>query len=185
MKKTALLLALAGLYAANATAANNYDSPAPTSLISAEEIASTKMPTAEQMWQIIQQQQLELQKLRGVQQETDAKVEATAEAIDTSSLASVAEWVNDTSFGGYGEMHYNNLDDQTGNADKDEIDLHRFVLFFGHEFTDDVRFFSEFEVEHSIAGDGKNGEVEIEQAYIEWDFAENHTAKAGVFESSS
>ena len=186
MQKTALMLALAGLYAANANAANPY-SPAPASLISAEEIASTKMPTAEQMWKIIQQQQRELQTLRGAQQETNAKVEATAEAIDDSSLADVAGWVNDTSFGGYGEMHYNNLDDQTGNADKDEVDLHRFVLFFGHEFTDDVRFFSEFEVEHGLVKDTQapnsenGGEVEIEQAYIEWDYAENHTAKAGVF----
>ena len=29
--------------------------------------------------------------------------------------------------------------------------------------------FSELEVEHSIAGEGKVGEVELEQAYIEWD----------------
>ncbi|MEH6357675.1 MAG: porin [Pseudomonadales bacterium] len=160
MKKTLLALTLSGLYASAASAAT---------------------PTIEEMWEIIQQQQAEISRLKGDQKVTDAKVEATAEAIDSSNLASVAEWVNDTSFGGYGEMHYNNLDDQNGTSDKDEIDLHRFVLFFGHEFTDDVRFFSEFEVEHSIAGEGKSGEVEIEQAYIEWDYAANHTAKAGVF----
>ena len=36
-----------------------------------------------------------------------------------------------------------------------------------------MRFFSELEVEHSIAGEGKVGEVELEQAYIEWDFAQS------------
>jgi len=44
-----------------------------------------------------------------------------------------------------------------------------------------VRFFSELEVEHSIAGEGKAGEIELEQAYIEWDLAGQHRAKAGLF----
>ena len=30
--------------------------------------------------------------------------------------------------GGYGELHYNNLDGSGGAADKEEIDFHRFVL---------------------------------------------------------
>ncbi|MEZ5525742.1 MAG: hypothetical protein R3E62_12430, partial [Pseudomonadales bacterium] len=162
MKKSLMALAVAGLAAGTANAAS-------------------EMPSMEEMWKIIQQQQAEIQRLKGAQEETDAKVEATVDAVENSALNSVAEWVNDTSFGGYGELHYNNLDDQHGASDKDEIDLHRFVLFFGHEFTDDVRFFSELEVEHSIAGDGKEGEVEIEQAYVEWDYADNHSAKAGLF----
>ncbi|MBL4743715.1 MAG: porin, partial [Cycloclasticus sp.] len=68
-----------------------------------------------------------------------------------------------------------------GASDKDEIDFHRFVLFFGHEFNDDIRFFSELELEHSIAGEGKVGEVELEQAYIDFDLNDNHTARAGLF----
>ncbi|MGB1989400.1 MAG: porin [Cycloclasticus pugetii] len=59
--------------------------------------------------------------------------------------------------------------------------FHRFVLFFGHEFTDDIRFFSELELEHSLSGDGKDGEVELEQAYIDFDLNDNHTARAGLF----
>jgi len=162
MKKSLLALALAGLYASSASAAT---------------------PTVEEMWQMIQQQQAEISRLKGDQKATDAKVEATAETIENSSIASVAEWVNKTTVGGYGEMHINQLEGQNGASDKNEIDLHRFVLMFGHQFTDDVRFFSEFEIEHSLAGDGsdKPGEVEVEQAYIEWDYAENHSAKAGVF----
>lgn len=159
MNKTLLALTLSGLYASAASAAT---------------------PSTDEMWKIIQQQQAEISRLKGDQQTTNAKVEATADAVENGPINNVAKWVNDTSFGGYGELHYNNLDDQNGNKDKTELDLHRFVLFFGHEFTNDVRFFSEFEVEHTVSGEGQNGEVEIEQAYIEWDFAENHQAKAGV-----
>ncbi len=63
---------------------------------------------------------------------------------------------------GYGELHYNNLSGKGGAADKDKIDFHRFVLFFGYDFNDRIRFNSEFELEHSLAGDGKPGEVELE-----------------------
>lgn len=80
-----------------------------------------------------------------------------------------------TSLGGYGELHYNNLDSG------DKIDYHRFVLFLGHQFSDRLRFFSELELEHSLAGEGKPGEVELEQAYIEYDLNANTSAKAGLF----
>lgn len=86
-----------------------------------------------------------------------------------------------TTIGGYGEMHYNNLNGKGGAADKQEIDFHRFVLFFGHEFSNDIRFFSELEVEHSIAGEGKAGEVELEQGYIEFNLSKTMRAKGGLF----
>lgn len=59
--------------------------------------------------------------------------------------------------------------------------MHRFVLFLGHTFNERTRFFSELEVEHSIAGEGKKGEIELEQAYVEYDFNPNHRGKAGLF----
>ncbi len=82
-----------------------------------------------------------------------------------------------TKIGGYGEIHYNNLDS------KKEIDFHRFVLFFGHDFSDRVRFFSELELEHSVTGEGaeEKGEVELEQAYIEFNLSDRHRAQAGLF----
>ena len=106
----------------------------------------------------------------------EAVAVATEEAVKSASLIS-----NKTSIGGYGELHYNNLEDQNGSADKDEIDFHRFVLYFGHEFNDDLRFFSELELEHGIAGEGKSGEIELEQAYIEYDINEQHRVKGGLF----
>ena len=86
-----------------------------------------------------------------------------------------ASWAENTQLGGYGELHYNNLDS------KDEIDFARFVLFFGHQFTDRLRFWSEVELEHAVSGDGEEGEVELEQAYVEYDITANHHAKAGLF----
>jgi len=107
-----------------------------------------------------------------------AAVEIVSENFDV--VSQTAEWFNSTTIGGYGELHYQNRDIE-GDKHKEEIDFHRFVLFFGHEFTDNLRFFSEFELEHSIAGDGKAGEIELEQAYLEYDFNENISAKAGLF----
>lgn len=77
--------------------------------------------------------------------------------------------------GGYGEMHYNNLSD--GDTDTRTLDFHRMVLFVGYDFSDKVRFVSEFEVEHVLVSSGSRGAVEIEQAYIEIDLNKNTQLK--------
>lgn len=91
---------------------------------------------------------------------------------------------NATTVGGYGELHYNNWSNAQG-TDKKELDLHRFVIFINHEFNDTTRFFSEFEIEHGLVkdtDDGSNGgEVEVEQAYVQFDIDDNMKANAGVF----
>jgi len=162
-------------------------------LCSAAAVGAT--PTPEEMWAIIQQQQAEIARLKEQVasadeeiKETSVKVEATASMMEESlvsggqSLAS--SWTERTQIGSYGEMHYNNLENQNGSGgdgDKDEIDFHRFVFFMGHEFSDKTRMFSEVELEHSVAGDGANGEVELEQAYIEHDLSSTMRMKAGLF----
>lgn len=157
---------------------------------------ATEPPSAEEMWRIIQAQQKQIEELKGQLTKTDQKVEATGEALEQVSTVSAssgpgsagASWAERTQIGGYGEMHYNNLEGSGGASDKDELDLHRLVLFFGHQFNDNVRFFSELEVEHAGVDDkdaenpnGLKGEVEIEQAYVEFDLNDQHRAKAGVF----
>lgn len=144
-----------------------------------------KMPSMEEMWQIIQQQQAEIEALKQQQQTTeqkavaaDEKAEAAVVAVEeaaTTTAGSGTLLSDRTSIGGYGEMHYNNLDS------KEEIDFHRFVLFFGHEFTDNLRMFSELELEHAVSGGDNNGEIELEQAYIEYDINNNHQVKGGLF----
>ncbi len=146
-------------------------------------------PTIEELWEIIQQQQAEIEALKSQQQDTakqaadaDEKAEAAVVAVEESgsTASSQSSWADRTTIGGYGELHYNNINND-GIDDKKEIDFHRFVLFFGHEFTDKLRFFSEFELEHALAGDGKKGEVELEQAYIEYDIRDNLQTRGGVF----
>jgi hypothetical protein len=67
-----------------------------------------------------------------------------------------------SAFGGYGELTLN----VPSNAPA-VVDLRRFVLFFGHNFTDHIRFYSEVEVEHAVTSSADHGEVEIEQAYLD------------------
>ena len=114
--------------------------------------------------------------------ETDAKVEAVAEVME--SAPPQAAKASRTTIGGYGELHYNNLNAKDPSRDVEMIDLHRFVLFFGHEFNDRTRFYSEVEVEHAFVADSGGdtpGEVEIEQAFIEFDLRQDLYARAGVF----
>ena len=149
-------------------------------------VAQAATPSAEEMWEIIQQQQEQISTLKEQLSNNDSRLseteiiaEATISAVEQISLAPAAS--SKTTLGGYGEVHYNNLKKDDGSGDKNEVDFHRFVLFTSHQFTDSIRFFSELEVEHSIAGDGQVGEVELEQAFIEWDISANQSAKAGLF----
>ncbi|AQS40041.1 Phosphate-selective porin O and P [Shewanella psychrophila] len=144
--------------------------------ILASQTAFASDETAE-LRKIIEQQQKVLKDLEKRLDETEKRVEKTADVVEETASASKSA----TTIGGYGELHYNNITDNKSGKDKKAIDFHRFVLFVGHEFTENTRFFSELEVEHSISGDGQNGEVELEQAYIEHDFNQMLTGKAGLF----
>jgi len=146
--------------------------------------AAAQTPTLEELWAIVQQQQEEIADLKaelaGTQNdvaEADARIAATGDVVETLAIDSTT--VSATTIGGYGELHYNNVDSDAG--DSDEVDFHRFVLFFGHDFSERIRFFSELELEHSIAADGEPGEVELEQAYLDFALNENLSAKTGLF----
>jgi predicted porin len=150
-------------------------------LATSSAFATDEMPSPEEMWRIIQQQQREIELLKKGQQENAEKAEAAVEVAEESqkSASTAASWAENTQIGGYGELHYNNLDTDDGR--KKEIDFHRFVLFFGHQFTDRLRFFSELELEHAISSSDDDGEIELEQAYVEYDLTQNHHIKGGMF----
>ncbi len=150
MKKTLLASAMLGLFASQGAFAAN--------------------DTAE-LRNIIKGQQKVLQQLEKRLETTEKRIEKTADAVEDKAESDSA-----TTIGGYGELHYNNIDGKDN-----KIDFHRFVLFVGHEFNETTRFFSELEIEHSLSGDGKPGEVELEQAYIEHDFSDTYAGKAGLF----
>ena len=161
-------------------------------LLTAASVQAQPAPSAEEMWAIIQQQQQEITRLKAKLDASDSQikenrimVDATANAVDAISLSGpgsskLDQWAQKTTLGGYGEHHYNHFRDSD-----DKVDAHRFVLFVGHQFSDNLRFFSELEVEHGLVKDTANGsgpgELELEQAYIQWDYAEKHSVLGGQF----
>jgi len=78
------------------------------------------------------------------------------------------------SIGGYGEVLYQNFDDEredgAASGRTDEIDLVRAVLYFGYKFDDRFLFNSEIEYEHATTGTGSEskGEVSVEFAYLDF-----------------
>ena len=171
--------------------------------------AATATPDLDELWRIVQQQQQTIHALNdkldralALLDQTESKllgneaqlaahaerIDATAEVLEETSgggISVAASWAERTNIGGYGELHYNNLDDDATRADGDaddldRVDFHRFVLFVNHEFNDWLRFSSEVEIEHSVAGDGEPGEIELEQVWIEADLNQNHRLRAGL-----
>jgi uncharacterized coiled-coil protein SlyX len=109
-------------------------------------------------------------------EELEAQVEALTEEVESRSGGSgIWERLHLSS---YGELHYNNLNADDETRDKKEIDLHRFVLGLGWDFTDRLRFFSEIEFEHAFQD---KGEWEVEQAYIQYDITENQDILGGIY----
>ncbi len=147
------------------------------SLLSSTTFAESTLDTLKSQ---IDQQSKAIEELKERLKETESKIETTADMVESSPTAQ-----SKTVIGGYGELHYNNLNGSGGASDKTQIDFHRFVLFFSHKYSDSVRFVSEFELEHALVKDtaaGTNGgEVELEQAYIDFTLNQNMNLKAGVF----
>jgi hypothetical protein len=83
-----------------------------------------------------------------------------------------------TYLGGYGNFFYQyNDNEKTAN-----INLERFVMFFGHRFNDKFSFFSELEVEDAkVSGGEEGGEVALEQAYVKFNTGRKSYFTAGLF----
>jgi len=63
------------------------------------------------------------------------------------------------------------------------VDFRRFVLIFAHRFSDRIRFVSELELEHAVVAGGgeggEGGELEIEQAYLDFLIDRRFNVRAG------
>jgi len=80
-----------------------------------------------------------------------------------------------SSLSGYMDLQY--VNPSNGDA---FIDFRRFVLLFAHRFSDRIRFISELEVEHAIdAGGEEKGELELEQAYLDFLVDRRFNVRAG------
>lgn len=89
-------------------------------------------------------------------------------------------------FGAYGELHYNNFqgsDSHNGQGaagtNRDMIEFHRFVLLGEMQVAERIRFVTEIELEHGFVQDNQ-GELELEQCYLDFTYYDSHSIRAGV-----
>ncbi len=83
-----------------------------------------------------------------------------------------------TSIGGYGDAVYS----RDVHAESSQVDLERFVLFVGHEFSKKISLVSELEMEDAkVTGGEAGGEIAFEQAYIQFRLDPAHSIVAGLF----
>jgi len=142
-------------------------------------ITANAAPTNQEIMDMMLELKNEVKALKSENKALKGEVEDVAVATDEAIKAQV-KLSGKTTLGGYGELHANWLEDKKGTKDTDKIDFHRFVFFVNHEYSDKLRFVSELELEHSIAGEGKAGEIELEQAYIEYDYDDKTSISAGL-----
>jgi hypothetical protein len=77
-------------------------------------------------------------------------------------------------FHGYGEVHYNNPQIGTMSSGAgNQLDFHRFVLGWEYEFNENLRVEAEVDYEHAAQ------ELELEEAYIEYDLLPTLALRAG------
>lgn len=100
--------------------------------------------------------------------------------------AAVERTLRTMRWGAYGELHYNNFqgaDSHTGSGatgtGSDMLELHRIVLLAEAQLAEQWRFVAEIEIEHAFAQNNQ-GELEVEQAYLDYRYAEHHGARAGM-----
>jgi len=132
--------------------------------------------TIDQKIEALQQQiedlKAELARLRSAPAPTPSPAAAPARP------AAAAPAQSATSIFGYGEFNYNRYRDSERTS---RADLRRFVLGFGHRFDERLSFMSEVELEHAVASATDRGEVEVEQAYLNYQVRDALNVKGGLF----
>jgi hypothetical protein len=98
------------------------------------------------------------------------------------SAATVYTKKHGVSIAGYGEMLYENFDDETdfgtSSGRADQIDFLRAIVYFGYRFNDRFLFNSEIEFEHASTGQG--GEVSVEFAFLDYLLNDSVTLRGGM-----
>ncbi len=82
-----------------------------------------------------------------------------------------------TNITGYGEVAYSKFR-QSGNA---TADLQRLVFGFNHRFDERLSFHSEIEIEHAVVSSVDNGEMAVEQAWLNYKVSDAANVKGGLF----
>ena len=108
--------------------------------------------------------------------EVEALVVAEVVAAPDGPDASAGLFGGSIPMSGYMEMHVNH-----DGLNPTTFDFHRFVLNLGHRFGDRIRFWSELELEHGlIEGGAPTGELELEQAYLDFLIDPRFNFRAGI-----
>ncbi|HJY78392.1 MAG TPA: porin [Burkholderiales bacterium] len=122
------------------------------------------------------------EKLRILQQEIDelkAQVKnAPQGSAGQQTSGSAGLQGSATTISGYGEFNYNNY---KSDERPTQADLRRFVFGLHHRFDDRLTFHSEVEFEHAVVSKDDEGEVELEQAWLNYKFSDAVNVKGGLF----
>ena len=86
-------------------------------------------PTLEEMWETMQKQQQQIEQLskenKKLSEQLEMSMDASEKAVQSQTQVAANDTDSHSSIGGYGELHFNSIDGKDN-----EIDFHRFVLFF-------------------------------------------------------
>ena len=109
-----------------------------------------------------------------------ARVASAKTAADTAAAPPYAfpQIGPDTVLTSYGEIQYSRPTNATAET---TADVGRFVIGLEHRFSDKTRMAAELEVEHAVSSADDSGEVEVEQGYVEHQFSDIISGKAGLF----
>jgi hypothetical protein len=102
-----------------------------------------------------------------------AQTETTPSNLYLNSAEKMLQTNGNLKIGGYGEVHYN----QPVSSDVKRngiMDVHRFVMMLGYQFSEDLQFVTELEFEHV-------SEVYVEQAFCNTDLIMLSIFAAGCF----
>lgn len=129
-----------------------------------------------------QEMQILKEELKREIQSRDEQVIALEERMEEAEpVFDLAKTLAKTHMGGYFELHYNNAVNARSSGQEDTLDFHRFIYYLDHEINDWIKFYSELEVEHALVEGGKeSGEIELEQAYLDFSLSEIFNVRAGV-----
>lgn len=128
----------------------------------------------------------ELESLKTEMKTMHAQTEAIASQQETALTStpvkasgnSTGPQVGQATLWGYGEVNYTR---PKNDGSQTQADLRRAVFGIGYRFNENTRFMSEFEIEHAIASAEDEGEIEVEQFYIDHKLTDYANLKAGLF----
>ena len=141
-----------------------------------EAVQAQQATQARQQEAEVQQQASQVTRQAATVEQVQQQVAASADA--SAAAGTRAGWAERTTVGGYGEIGYSH---PTRQASATYTDVQRAVIAIQHRFDDRTRMVSEFEWEHAITSSSDSGEAEVEQLWLEREFASGIKGRAGLF----